>query len=192
MDFKKDIIRKNILAIRNLIDENEQINKSKEIFNTVTGLIEYSNCKTIMCYVDFRGEVITKDIINLSLKLNKTVCVPKVYKDMGGNQEILASIIKDPEIELSKGKFGILEPSAEYLRRIDAEEIDMVIVPGIAFDTRRNRIGFGAGFYDKFFKRVRSNCFKAALAYEFQIVEEIPADSFDIPMDLIITEERKI
>jgi 5-formyltetrahydrofolate cyclo-ligase len=90
------------------------------------------------------------------------------------------------------GVFGILEPRKESARIFNPEEIDLVIVPGVAFDEHRNRIGFGAGFYDRFLESVRPSCAKIGIAFEFQIYDEVPVEEHDIPLDLVITEKRTI
>ncbi|HEY9062331.1 MAG TPA: 5-formyltetrahydrofolate cyclo-ligase [Pseudobacteroides sp.] len=192
MDQNKEILRRDVLKIRNCIEEEERIEKSRRIFNTLIGLNEFKNSASVMCYIDFKGEVITRDIIDLCFSLNKKLCVPVISNNQNGARQIIASVLKDPESELYRGNFGIMEPKDEYIRVFEPVEIDLVIVPGVVFDEKRNRIGFGAGFYDRFLKKVRNDCFKIGLAYEFQVVKSVPADKFDIPMDLIITEKRRI
>lgn len=192
MDQIKEILRKDVLEKRSCIEEEERIEKSSRIFNTLIDLDVFKKSTSIMCYIDFKGEVITRGTIDLCIKLNKELCVPIVsYKEDGGKL-IIASVLKDPKTELYKGNFGIMEPKNEYIRVFKPEKIDLVIVPGVVFDEKRDRIGFGAGLYDRFLKNVRSDCFKIGLAYEFQVVRSVPADKFDIPMDLIITEKRTI
>jgi 5-formyltetrahydrofolate cyclo-ligase len=188
----KEILRRDVLKIRNCIEDRERIEKSRKIFNTLAGMKEFKNSVSVMCYVDFKGEVITRDIIDLCINLNKSLCVPVVSANEDGSRHIIASILKDPETELYKGNFGIMEPKNEYIRLFEPEKIDLVIVPGVAFDEKRNRVGFGAGFYDRLLKNVRNDCFKIGVAYEFQVFRDIPVNKYDIPMDLIITEKRTI
>lgn len=192
MELNKEVLRKNVLKMRKFLEEEERIQKSQGIINTLTNLEEYKNSETIMCYIDFKGEVITSDIFNLNINRNKTICVPVVSDAEDGSRHIIASVLKDTESELCKGCFGIMEPKSEYIRLLDPKKIDLVIVPGVVFDEKRNRIGFGAGFYDRFLRNVRNDCVKVGLAYEFQVVDDVPVNDFDIPMDIIITEKRII
>jgi 5-formyltetrahydrofolate cyclo-ligase len=90
------------------------------------------------------------------------------------------------------GYMGIAEPDASILHRVDPLEIDMVVVPGVAFDMARNRIGYGGGYYDRFLCTLRPDCLKVAVAFELQVFDSIPAASYDIPVDIIVTEERII
>ena len=192
MELNKEVLRKNILKIRKFIEEEERIQKSQSIISTLTNLEEYKNSETIMCYIDFKGEVITSDILNSDINRNKTICVPIISNAEDGSRHIIASVLKDTESELCKGCFGIMEPKSEYIRLLEPQKIDLVIVPGVVFDEKRNRIGFGAGFYDRFLRNVRNDCVKVGLAYEFQVVDDVPVNDFDIPMDIIITEKRII
>ena len=99
--------------------------------------------------------------------------------------------ILDLEKETTKGSFGILEPINEVVedkRLIKPEEIDLVIVPGVAFDKNMNRIGFGGGFYDRYLSLLKSSCKKVGLAYQFQIVEKIETEEHDMKVDMIVTE----
>ncbi len=192
MELNKEVLRKNILKIRKFIEEEERIQKSQSIISTLTNLEEYKNSETIMCYIDFKGEVITSDILNSDINRNKTICVPIISNAEDGSRNIIASVLKDTESELCKGCFGIMEPKSEYIRLLEPQKIDFVIVPGVVFDEKRNRIGFGAGFYDRFLRNVRNDCVKVGLAYEFQVVDDVPVNDFDIPMDIIITEKRII
>lgn len=188
----KEYLRRNILNIRKNIEDNKRLQKSERIVSKLMSLKEYNNSKNIMCYIDFKGEVITRDIINENINRNNTICIPVVKSAQDGSKYIIASVVKNIESELCKGCFGIMEPKSEYIRLLDPQEIDMAIIPGVVFDEKRNRIGFGAGLYDRFLKNVRNDCVKVGLAYEFQIVPDVPVNEFDIPMDIIITEERII
>ncbi|KNY24803.1 5-formyltetrahydrofolate cyclo-ligase [Pseudobacteroides cellulosolvens] len=192
MELNKEVLRKSVLEIRKSIGQEDRIQKSQRIISKLINLKEYKNAATIMCYVDFKGEVITSDILNSDINRNKTMCVPVVSDAEDGSRHIIASVLTDTKSELCKGCFGIMEPKSEYIRLLDPKKIDLVIVPGVVFDENRNRIGFGAGFYDRFLRNVRNDCIKVGLAYEFQIVDDVPVDDFDIPMDIIITEKRVI
>jgi len=184
----KDTIRKQILYTRNKLSDDNVNQFSKNIF---LNLIENSifNCsKHVMVYLDFKHEVRTDLIINHCLLHNKKVYVPICIPE---THEICISRITDLD-ELQSGHFGIREPKSEYIRLSDSTLIDLVLVPGVAFDSSGNRIGFGAGYYDRFMKRLSPNAVKAALAYSFQVVDMIPSDEYDIPADYIITEKGTI
>ena len=90
--------------------------------------------------------------------------------------------------DLHENSFGMFEPADS--KKVDSEKIDVFVVPGIAFDKKGHRIGWGKGFYDKFFGANKTKGKKIGLAFDFQIVEKIPFEQFDVKMDLIVTEKR--
>jgi len=189
---KKKLIRIEALAARNLLKKEEVEYRSRIISKKLEELDGFNNSNLVMCYLDFKNEVITGYFIEKCLKSGKRVAVPKVFTTPQGQREILASEIYDVENDLEKGFYGILEPKIETTREIDPGEIDLAVIPGTAFDMSGNRIGYGAGFYDRFLKRVKRNCLKVGVAFDLQIYEHVPADQNDIPMDIIITENRVI
>ena len=85
-----------------------------------------------------------------------------------------------------------MEPKKKFFRPVSPEDIDLVIVPGIAFDRSGERIGYGMGFYDRFLKKIRKDTSSIGLAYEFQIVDDIPSEETDVKVNKIITEKRVI
>lgn len=183
---KKDI-RKSILYERNNLSDIEAIEKSKIIINKLISLEEFKNSKVVFVYMDFKNEVKTGEIINTLFRENKRVVVP--WTDTV-NTEIIPTEIMDLERDLVNSSFGYLEPKREEERQVNIEEIDLIIVPGVAFDKKLNRIGFGKGYYDRILKVKRKDAHAIAIAYEFQVLDEIPQEEHDIKMDLIITEEN--
>ena len=190
MQISKAEIRKKILSLRTSIPNDEVEKKSVSINEKLMGLAAFDASNVIMCYMDFRNEVITRSFIKKCLDMGKRVSIPYIINLQEGRKDIEASELKDPDNDLEQGTFGILEPRKNLIRKMNVHDIDMVVVPGVAFDAMRNRIGYGAGFYDRFLKKVRNNCFKVGIAFELQVIERIPADEFDMPMDIIITESR--
>lgn len=189
----KPEIRKRILEERDMLDVGTVSEKSAVIVERLCSLKEYVNAVTIMAYMPVRNEVRADFFIKRCMLDGKVTAIPKVEKDeLFGKRMLESYVIKEPEKDLIKGFMGIPEPDASILKRLDPEEIDLVVVPGIVFDYRRYRIGYGAGYYDRFLPRLRPDCLKVGLAYEMQVVEKIPAASHDIRMDLVITELRII
>ncbi len=184
----KDTIRKQILAIRNKMSDVDVYRYSESIFFNLAESSFFNASEHIMVYLDFKHEVETDLIINHSLHLGKQVYIPICIPE---THEICISRITSLN-ELQSGHFGIREPMAEFIRLSDSSLIDLVLVPGVAFDTAGNRIGFGAGYYDRFMKRLKAGAVKAALAYSFQIVDAVPSDEYDIPVDYLINEKNII
>jgi 5-formyltetrahydrofolate cyclo-ligase len=175
MKSKKDI-RKEILDKRNGLIKDEVVGKSIRITDKLTSFEKFKDSRIIMAYMDFKNEVMTGFLTEHCLKLGKTLAFP----------------LKDHTNGLKPGTFGILEPVGELSRKIDPKEIDMVIVPGVAFDTKGNRIGYGAGYYDVFLKEVKDGCLKVGIAFELQVIENIPKEEHDVSLDAIVTESRVV
>lgn len=144
----------------------------------------YKNAQVIFTYVSFQGEVDTIKFIEAALSEGKTICIPKVIsKKEGMEAHIITSLA-----ELEKSSYGILEPQSDS-PLINPLDIDLLIMPGVAFDKTNGRIGYGGGFYDRYLKKINPKAHKIALAYNFQIFDHIPMDEFDERVDFIITNE---
>lgn len=179
----KTEIRGGILDRRNQLQKADILEKSSDIAESLFRLEQYKNAKSVMLFASFGNEVGTHEIIRKSLA-NKTVLLPKVE-----SHEIEPSLILDFDSLVPSGKWGILEPIE--LMKVAYKNIDLVLVPGIAFDRRGFRLGFGFGYYDKFLKKV-PKAVKIGLAFDFQVVDKIPKEEHDVPVDFIITEKRVI
>jgi 5-formyltetrahydrofolate cyclo-ligase len=184
----KDSIRKKLLSLRKSKSSDEVKSKSQKIKEILFKTKEFNQSKTILFYVSKGNEVGTKNMIKESLELGKRVVV--TITDVK-NIKLILSELKNLE-ELEIGTFGMLEPKKEFFRPVKIEEIDLVIVPGVAFDEEGNRIGFGKGFYDRFLITLKKDVPNIGLAYEFQLVEKIPVTDKDVKVSKIITEKRII
>ena len=183
----KSEIRKNILYKRNSLSEYEIINHSKIISAKFISTKEYKNSKSIGAYYPTGSEVKTFDIIKHSIERKKEVRLPRV---IDSTKIKFFKIMEDSfeKIKFIKGKYGIFENSTS---NINMEKMDLLIIPGLVFDLQGNRLGYGKGYYDRFLS-LRKVKYIIALAYETQVVNEIPNNEHDIPVDVIITEKRII
>ncbi len=186
----KVFIREKIRKIRQSLDEAEIISKSREVEKNYYKSTEDEKIKNLLIYMAGSKEVQTKNIINACIKKNIAVYLPAVDVLKG---KISFYRVYNINNELEKGPFGICQPKIDERNLLkDENTIDLVVVPGLAFDKRGGRIGSGKGFYDKFLASVPSCKSVIALAFEYQIVDEITLSSHDISMDKIITENRII
>jgi len=185
----KNEIRKDIYKKRLSLSKEEIKNKSKQILLNLSKTKEYLNSSNIMFYIATKSEVQTEEMIKTSIKISKNIFVPIILKD---RVDLVASKLIDFDRELEMGKKGILEPKQEYYRLFPPENINLVILPGIAFDLKGNRIGRGLGYYDNFLRKVKPSIRIIALAFEIQLVKKVPANKYDIPVHKIITERRII
>lgn len=182
----KQLIRRDIITKRSAQKGDVKQEKDKDIRKKLLSMPEFGKSSIILFYVSIRGEVKTDDLISEALGKGKRVLVPFVDLE---KEEMMISEIKDLN-ELEKGAFGIPEPKNP--KEFPIDKIDLVIVPGVAFDRRGNRIGFGTGFYDKFLSRLPKETPFIALAYDFQVLREIPKGKDDVKIDKIITETETI
>jgi 5-formyltetrahydrofolate cyclo-ligase len=184
MNLNKKELRQIIYKKRNELNDDIKSNWDSSILEKLLENKFYKNSKVIFTYVSFGGEVDTLKFIERALTDGKTICVPKVISKKEGMEAYKINSLND----LEKGFYGILEPKGNA-ELIDPSEIDMIIMPGVAFDKTNGRIGYGGGFYDRFLRRVSPDTGKIALSYAFQIFDSIPTEEFDEKVDFIITNE---
>ena len=185
----KNDFRKKIIELRKNKPTDFIIKSSKEIVDTFLSLDEVKKASTIMLYLDFNNEVRTDCLVNTLINLGKKVLIPITVKT---DKSLIPSEIKDLNLELKIGTFGIREPKEEYIRVNSIDSIDILIVPAVAFDINKYRLGYGGGFYDRFIEKLRSDTLTIGLAFEFQVFDFIPKESHDAQLDYIITEKRII
>ncbi len=143
------------------------------------------NKKNIMLYISFKSEVETKSLIKFLLKKKLKVYVPVII------DEKVHPVRLKVNDKFKKGKFNILEP-AKKIKLTNFNLLDIIIIPGICFDKKGNRIGFGKGYFDRFLSKLDKKIIKIGFAFSKQIVKKIPAKKHDIKMDYIITEREII
>ena len=179
---EKNLIRKQMKQLRADMTRTERFEKSMQIFEQLITVPEFKRADRIYTYVSMDNEIDTIMLIDYSLSLEKRVFVPRVSgKDMEFYE------ISDIS-ELSPGYMGIYEPDVNG-KEPDFSRMGFMCVPGLAFDKSFNRIGYGGGFYDRYLS-VENKLYKAALAYEAQLLESIPAQDGDVRPDMIVTEEN--
>jgi 5-formyltetrahydrofolate cyclo-ligase len=181
---RKKQIREQAHAARNDLPNKDEL--SQGICEKFVALPEYAAARTVMYYVDVRSEVRTRNYLATALTHGKRIVVPYCVE---GELELFHLENMD---ELAIGAYKILEPKAELrsleTKRIKPEDLDLIMVPGVAFDRRGARMGHGFGYYDKLLEHSRMDCPLVALAFECQLFPEVPTMPHDIFMDKIITE----
>lgn len=181
----KQQIREQAHANRNAQAEKDEV--SRTIVARFMNLPEYAAANTVMFYVDVRSEVRTRNDLANALETGKRIVVPYC---VDGELELFHLESMD---ELSLGMYRILEPRTELRsvpeKRVSVEELDLIMVPGVAFDRRGGRTGHGKGYYDKLLEHARIDTPLVALAFECQLFPEIPMQSHDIYMDKVVTED---
>jgi 5-formyltetrahydrofolate cyclo-ligase len=176
-------------AAREKLSQEEVAEQSRLIARRLFTRPEYQKARSLFCYLDAGNEVETGEIIQTALEEGKVVAVPLVLED---RRDLRAVPIRDPRRDLAPGFRGIREPVDRSAPGIDPRELDLAIVPGTAFDPAGNRLGRGAGYYDRFLPRLRAGVPRVGLAFECQIIEETAPAHHDVPMSFIVTEDRTI
>lgn len=183
----KNIIRKEIAKLRSNLKLEDKKILDKRIFNFLIESDFYKKAKRIFIYVSYKNEVDTREIIQYSLKNNKIIYVPKINIE----DKTMRAIRIHSLNELYVNKYGILEPIIVD-KNYNELYFDLIVTPGIAFDKLGNRIGYGGGYYDKYLSTLENKIDKIALAYEFQVIDNIIAEKHDIKVDCLITDSEII
>lgn len=179
----KETVRKDMILRRNKMPPKEVLEKSVIICSHIRSLKEYKNARSVMLYNRIGNEADMKPLVEELFKCGKEVFLPVTGDDLN----ITAARIY-PETVYKKGKFGVYEP--ERVIPSKKNDIDMVIVPGVAFDRYGARIGYGKGCYDAFLSGI--GAIKAGVCFEFQIADRLIMQEHDIKMDILITEKGMI
>ena len=185
LQIKKDKIRKEILAKRNILSDKDINKKSDSIIKNLASYIE--NVQNIMLFMDMKTEVKITKLLELYPK--KNFFISKIINSK--NREM--KINKYNKNELILHKFGYYESSSNDF--YDEEILDVVIVPALAFDSKKNRIGFGGGYYDTFLEKVRKKNNKVlfiGVCYDFQIIDSVPTEKHDVTLDFVVSESKII
>jgi len=164
--------------------EDERLDKSSKIAKKLFLLKEYVQAKTVLFYLSLDGEVDTVRMIKKSIEQGKRVAVPVIRKE---TRELVPSLLKDYDAELARGPYGTRHPKEEYIRPIPLEALDLVVVPGLAFDKAGNRLGRGLGYYDRFLCRLPKDIPTVGLAFDFQVVSDFPPlEPHDCPVTKVL------
>ena len=178
---EKERVREWIKERLKELPEEERKKKSEKIKSHLLNHPWFEKAKHIFIYLSFQKEVDTFPIIRDSLRAGKTVLVPWTVNQ----KEMIPVILKKLE-NLEKGKWGIPQPVEKS--PFPKDKIELVILPGLAFDKKGNRLGRGKAFYDRFLSSLSPKIKKLALAYSFQVIDNLPISNHDIPVEEIITE----
>lgn len=184
---RKNDLRKQAHANRKAQENKDEL--SRRIVNAFMALPEFATAETVMFYVDVRSEVRTRFDLPAAIETGRKIVVPWCNDD--GELELFH--LSDME-QLEIGMYKILEPAVALRNdpqyQVSVEELDLIMVPGVGFDSRGARMGHGKGYYDKLLEHARKDTPLVALAFECQMFEDIPVAEHDVFMDMVITEDR--
>jgi len=178
INLRKKEIRKEIKILKKEIAFQEKKNRSEQILSKVEKLSEFINAKTIMLYWSMEDEVHTHDFI-LKHANDKIIILPSVQGD-----KLVLKEFNGLESLVAGERYAISEPQGDEF--IASEQIEFILVPGVAFDRSNNRMGRGKAYYDK--TLVTLDAFKTGICFDFQLLDTVPTDEYDIPMDMVISD----
>ena len=171
------------------LPKSEQDDIGKKIENRLFEFANFLESKITLLYISQEFEVDTHHILKKAFDFNKIVVLPLIDAD---SRDLRLYKIDDFNNDLGPGENGIFRPRLERCKAVPIECIDIAIIPGIAFDEKGGRLGTGDGYYDRLIPKLPITTRKVALAFDQQIIPQVPTESHDKPVDIIITEKRII
>ena len=180
----KRALRREVLALRDALPQADRVERSRRIADRLLVLPELAEVRTVMAFSSFGSEVDTAPILERLAERGARLALPRIQ-----DGEIVPVTYRPGE-PVTEAAFGALEPSAGEV--LASTEVDVVVTPGVAFDRGGFRVGYGGGYYDRFFRGARAETFRVAVGFAVQVVEEVPHGLGDLPMDALVTEDEVI
>lgn len=176
-------LRKKLKLLRAQVTPGMAEAASQSVWNIFAKLPEFKKVKGIGAFASTPHEINTFSILEGSLESGKNLFLPRVAKDKTHFDYYLVTSLKN----LETGRFGIPEPTGGHPAAW--EELDLVLVPGLAFDKTGNRLGYGQGYYDRILPRLKKTCLTIGLSYSFQVDDQVPVSPTDVPVKALLTEK---
>jgi 5-formyltetrahydrofolate cyclo-ligase len=186
---RKESIRRSIHAVRRGLSEVERLAYSRRIWERVVGLPGYQHAQVLLGYMAFDHEVLTDGLMQQAMASGKQLVLPLV---LGDRRDMALYAIEDLRRDVAPGYCGILEPQPRHTAAVAPETLDLALIPGVAFDLRGARLGFGVGFYDRLLSRLAADIPTVGLAFDFQVIPRLPSEPHDMWLKAIVTEQRLI
>ena len=187
---QKLAVRRQVQAARDALDPAEREARSAAICRMIAGLPEFEQAGTVMLFASFGSELSTRGLVETTLSAGKRLVLPAVQ----GRGRLTLRVVCDPVTELAGGKWGIPEPCVRC-PEIAVGELDFLLVPGLAFDERGGRVGYGGGYYDCLIRQMVARPRPPAIVaacLELQLLPAVPTSNHDLPVPVIVTEARVI
>ena len=178
----KSSLRKYYLELLKKQASKDREKKSRLIQAKLFKLSAIQRAKTILFYASLPGEVDTFAMIHKAIQLKKRICLPIVVR----HQRTMIPTLTKRVADLENGVYGVSQPRYDASKTVALTDIDAVIVPGLAFDKSNNRLGRGAGYYDRFLKNLPPDTATIGLAFDFQLTNCLPVEEHDVPLSIVI------
>ena len=177
-------LRARARALRDAVPEEERRTMGRAVEARLFSLPELARAGTVLVFSSFGSEVPTAGIVARLLREGHRVALPRLA---GGEIEARAFRPGDPMV---RARFGALEPAAGEV--VPPEELDVVVVPGLAFDRQGYRVGYGGGYFDRFLRRTRPDALRVGICFHLQLVDEVPHGEGDVPVDAVVTDRELV
>ena len=184
----KRSLRERVVQARDALPMATRVRYADTIIARVRAREDFQSARTVLLSLAFRSEWETRPLFNAALVLGKTLVVPRVNL---ATRMLDLYAIGDLERDVASGYRGIPEPLG-HCQSVAPSAVDWVLVPGVAFDERGHRIGYGGGYYDRLLPTLRDDAQRVAGAYELQLIDQVPAAAHDLKVDAIVTELRAL
>ena len=182
MKTKKEI-REEIRRKLGVLTPSERAEESGRIHRRLYENAAFRDSRCLLITLSLPEEVDTLPVVRYCLQQGKTVVIPRIKP--GGAMELCR--LRDPDGDLLIGRLGIREPRPDAMQCIECEELDCIVLPGVAFDRQGNRLGRGGGYFDRLLAKVRPGVPRIALAFACQIVDALPVEAHDRPVDVVLS-----
>ena len=176
---EKALIRKRIRGIRRSLSAEQITEASAAVAKKVTALTAFADSKLMLSYMPAKNELDVTLINRVALAAGKRIAFPLCIENGG-----LRLLVPESADAFTVGSYGILEPDPDRSYEVTAEELDLIIVPGVAFSDDLRRLGQGGGYYDRLL--AKTNAFTIGVGYDFQLLDSLPAEPHDLPLDMIV------
>lgn len=172
-----------------VFSDSELMEKQQQIEQNLLEFANFMEAHTAFLYTERSSEIPTGNIIRKSLEIKKGIVLPALSDS---KHKISLLKITNYERDLIKRDYDVLEPDPSVCKNVSIDQIDIAVIPGVAFDEKGGRLGFGDGFYNRLITRLPETTRKVSIAYEEQIVDQIQMESRKYNVDIIITDKRVI
>ncbi len=181
----KHAMRERIKQLREALSDAARHEETSACYRHLLALSAYQEAKTVLTYMSFGSEMGTYAFLQTLFDDKKNVIAPRIVKRPGGEKHLVLQGVQNVN-DLEKGQWGILQPRLD-MPVVNIADVDFALVPGLAFDERGGRLGYGAGYYDGLLAKASPAMLRVSVAFFCQVVERVPVAANDLPIDILIT-----
>jgi len=183
MTLSKNKIRKEVLARRDAIHQDSHLTHSIDLLMSVSSLPEWKNAKSVLLYLGIKTEFDPQPLVEAAISMEKTVGLPRMLRK---ENRLEIRQVQSLDRDLISGVWGLREPDPSSCPEMDLSSLDLILVPGVAFDLQGHRMGYGAGLYDRLLSNEKLTAVRVAALFNEQCIPEVPCEPHDLPVDILV------